>query len=119
MMGSGLRSEKLGRISRTKGAIMGHKVTVAYYSTTKGVTQQQTGAEMLYYGKVFKIPKPLFDEEGDVDFEKELNELIEQSQAKGLEPLLNETTVERYETWDMESEDVWVMYRMPCAKKES
>jgi len=96
---------------------MGHKVTVAYYSTTKGVTQQQTGGEMTYYGKVFKIPKPLFDEEGDVDFEKEIGELVTDIQAKGFEPLSDEMTVERYETWDLESEDVWVMYRMPCAKK--
>lgn len=98
---------------------MAHKVTVAYYPTTKGVSQQQTGEDMVYYGKVFKIPKPLFDEMGDIDFDKEIGGLAEEIQAKGLEPVLNETIVERYEVWDLESDDVWVMYRMPCARKAS
>jgi hypothetical protein len=96
---------------------MGQKVAVAYYSTTRGVTQQQTGEEMVYYGKVFRIPKPLFDEDVDVEFEKEIAELYEEIHAKDLEPLSTETTVERYETWDLESDDVWVMYRIPCVKK--
>jgi hypothetical protein len=93
---------------------MGHKVTVAYYSTTRGVTQQQTGASTIYYGKAFKIPKELFSEDGEVDFEKEIGELVEEIQKKDLEPLLNEATVERYEAWDVEDGDVWVMYRVPC-----
>jgi hypothetical protein len=98
---------------------MSNQLTVAYYSTTRGVTQQQTGGEMVYFGKVFRIPKPLFDEEVQVEFEKEIAELVEEIEAKGLQPLLSDATVERYETWDTESEDVWVMYRMPCTKKES
>ena len=98
---------------------MEQKFTVAYYSTTRGVTQQQTGGEIVYYGKVFKIAKPLFDEDVAVDFEKEIGELIDEIHVKGLEPLSGEPTVERYETWDLESGDVWVMYRMPCAKAGS
>ena len=98
---------------------MAQKVTIAYYSTTKGVTQQQTDASMVYHGKVFRIPKPLFDEEVDVDFDKQIGELVKEIEEKGLEPLLDETTIERYETWDIESGDVWVMYRVPCEKKES
>lgn len=97
---------------------MGHKVTVAYYSTTKGVTQQQTGTSIVYYGKVFKIPKKLFSEDGEVDFEKEIRGLVEEAQEKGLEPVLDEATVERYETWSIEDGDVWVMYRVPCEIKE-
>ena len=96
---------------------MAQKVTVAYYSTTKGVTQQQTDASLVYHGKVFRIPKPLFDEDVEVDFDKEIAELVREVQEKGLEPLLDETTIERYETWDTESGDVWVMYRVPCAEK--
>jgi hypothetical protein len=98
---------------------MAQKVTIAYYSTTNGVTHQQTGGPMIYHGKVFKIHKPLFDEQADVDFQNEIGELIEEIEEKGLEPLLDDTTIERYETWDTESGDVWVMYRVPCAKKES
>jgi hypothetical protein len=98
---------------------MGQKITVAYYSTTRGVTQQQAGGEMIYYGKVFRIPKPLFDEKEDVDFEKEIAELVEEIQAKGLQLVPDQTTVERYETWDLESEDVWVLYRMPCEIEKS
>lgn len=96
---------------------MTQKVTIAYYSTTNGVTHQQTGAPMTYHGKVFKIRKPLFDEEVDVDFEKEIGELVGEMEEKGFEPLLDQTTIERYEAWDTESEDVWVMYRVPCATK--
>ena len=96
---------------------MAQKVNIAYYSTTKGVTQQQTDASMVYHGKIFRIPKPLFDEEVDVDFDKEIGELVQEIQEKGLEPLLDETTIERYETRDIESGDVWVMYLVPCAEK--
>jgi hypothetical protein len=97
---------------------MGHKVTVAYYSTVQGVTQQQTSAPTMYYGKVFKIPKELFSEDGEVDFEKEIGELNGKIDEKGLEPVLDEATIERYETWDIENGDVWVMYRVPCVTKE-
>ena len=96
---------------------MGHKVTVAYYSTMLGVTQQQTGNPTIYYGKVFKIPEELFSEDGEVDFEKEIGELNEEIRDRGLEPVLDEATVERYETWDVENGDVWVMYRVPCKGK--
>ena len=98
---------------------MGHKVTVAYYSTAQGVTQQQKGLSAIYYGKVFKIPKELFSENGDIDFRKDIQELLEEIQDKGLEPILNESTVERYETWELESGDVRVMYRVPCKRKET
>lgn len=95
------------------------KVTVAYYSTSMGVTQQQTGTPMVYYGKVFRIPKDLFGEDGEVDFQKEIEELTVEIQNKGMEPLLEDSTIERYEAWDAEGEDVWVMYRVPCQKEAS
>lgn len=62
---------------------MGYKVTVAYYSTEKGVTQQQTGAPTVYHGKAFRIPRQLFSEDGDVDFEKEIGELVAELEEKG------------------------------------
>ena len=97
---------------------MGHKVTVAYYPTQKGVTEQQTGEPTVYRGKAFKIPKHLFSEDGDVDFEKEIGELVAEMEEKGSEPLLEEATIERYETWDIETGDAWVMYRVPCKAKD-
>jgi len=27
--------------------------------------------------------------------------------------------VERYETWEIESREVWVMYRVPCKSQET
>ena len=95
---------------------MGQKLTVAYYSTLHGVTQQQTGEAVTYYGKVFSIHKGLFSEDGDVDFQEEIAELIEEAREQGLEPILDQATVERYETWEMDGEKVWVMYRLPCKK---
>jgi len=97
---------------------MGFKVTVAYYSTSMGVTQQSTGVSAIYYGKVFKIPEALFSEDGEVDFEKEIGELVGELQGKGLEPVSEEATVERYETLDTETGDTWVMYRVPCKGKD-
>lgn len=67
----------------------------------------------------FKIPKALFSEEGAVDFQKDIEELLEEMQNKGLEPILNDCTVERYETWEIESREVWVMYRVPCKSQET
>ncbi len=95
------------------------KVTVAYYSTLQGVTQQQTGVSASYYGKVFKISKDLFSEDGDVDFQSDIEKLIGEMQGKGLEPLLEEATVERYETWEIDGDNVWVMYRVPCKEKNA
>jgi hypothetical protein len=97
---------------------MAHKVTVAYYSIRKGVTQQQTGAAIVYYGRVFKIPRNRFSEDDEIDFEKDIGELIEEIQQKGLEPVLDQATVERYETWDIDEGDLSVMYRVPCKNKE-
>lgn len=93
---------------------MGHQVTVAYYPTTMGVMQQQTGASTVYYGKVFKISGDSFSESGEIDFEREISELTKEMQKQGLVPVLDEATIERYETWDIDTKDVWVMYRVPC-----
>ena len=101
-----------------KEVLMGHKVTVAYYSTTLGVTQSQTDVPVVYCGKVFKIPKQLFSGDVEVDFEKDISELIQEIQDSGSEPILNRATIERYETWDVETGDVWVMYRVPCKVKD-
>ena len=95
------------------------KIDIAYYKTSMGVTQQQTGASTIYYGKVFRIPKDLFDEEGDVDFEKEIGELVQEIEDQGLEPMIDGTTVERYEIWDLGNGDVSVMYRIPCKREET
>jgi hypothetical protein len=97
---------------------MGHKVTVAYYSTTQGVTQQQSGAQTRYVGKVHRIPKALFSEDGDVDFSKDIAEIVQECQTKGLEPILDDATVERYEVQDIENGDAWVMYRVPCKSND-
>jgi len=97
---------------------MGFKVTVAYYSTSRGVTQQTTGVPSIHYGKVFKVPQALFSEDGDIDFEEEIGRLVEELKDKGLEPVSDEATVERYETLDAETGDTWVMYRVPCKGKE-
>jgi hypothetical protein len=93
---------------------MGYKVTVAYYATDQGVTQQTGNENITYYGKVFKIPKALYSTAGDVDFQKDIEELLEEVQKKGLEPVTGEATIERYETWEIEDGNVWVMYRVPC-----
>ena len=98
---------------------MGHKVTVAYYPVSKGVTEQQCGSPTSYYGKVFKIPKELFSEDGQVDFEKEIGGVIEEVQEKGLGLVADEVTVERYEVTDIETGDMWVMYRVPCHGKDN
>jgi hypothetical protein len=93
---------------------MGFKVTVAYHSTTMGITQQTTGVSAIHYGKVFKIPKALFSEDGEVEFDKEIGELVEELRGKGFDPVSDEFTVERYETLDTDTGDAWVMYRVPC-----
>ena len=95
---------------------MSHKVTVAYYSTTQGVTGQQSSTPMRYFGKVHRIPKALFSEDGDVDFTAEIGALVEEVRNNGVEPILENATVERYEVEDIENGDVWVMYRVPCKK---
>jgi hypothetical protein len=93
------------------------QVTIAYYTTNHGVTQQQKGVEAVYYGKTFKIAKALFSEEGEVDFQKDIEDLLTDIREKGLEPVLDEATIERYETREIGSGDVWVMYRVPCKKR--
>jgi hypothetical protein len=70
-----------------------------------GVTQQQTGASMVYQGETFKIPKQLFAEDGEVDFEKDIWDLIQEIRDGGAEPVLHGATVERYETLDVKTGD--------------
>lgn len=96
---------------------MGHEVRVAYASTTQGMTQQETGATTTYRGKVVKIPKELFGKERQVDLEKDIADLLQEMEYKSLEPAVDDGTIEGYETWDIETGDVWVMYRVPCKEK--
>jgi len=97
---------------------MGHEVRVAYASATQGITRQETGTPTIYHGRCFKIPKALFRKARNVDLERDLEELIQEVQDKGLEPALDGGTIEGYETWDIETGDVWVTYRVPCKGKE-
>jgi hypothetical protein len=96
--------------------MMGHEVSVAYYTTNHGVMQQQQDIEAVYHGKTFHISKEHFSENAEVDFKKDLEELAAELEEQGLEPLLAGGTVERYETWSADGKEVWVMYRIPCKK---
>ena len=93
---------------------MAQRITVMYFSTSQGVTQQQADTATIYYGKTFKIAKELFSPEGEVDFQKDVEGLMQEIMSKGLKLVDADATIERYETWDTDGEEVSVMYRVPC-----
>jgi hypothetical protein len=88
------------------------KGTVFYLSVSRGISNPDGQKPIAYYGKVYRIPKSEHDTIRQLEWELTPDDLLAN--------LPNHTAqspndvIERFEIYDQESGDVWVMYRVPC-----
>jgi hypothetical protein len=91
-----------------------------YFSTLRGVTEQETHSPVVYYGASWRIPR------ASMRSEEAAKKAMKQDFDR-LEALLQRTfedkkvivggIIERYETYDIETGDMLVLYRIPYIEK--
>jgi len=81
-----------------------------YFSTIRGITEQETGKDTVYFGRVLRVPKSQIGGPEHTKLEQELLDWLE-----GMEP--PQGVVERYEIFD--SDDMVIMYRVPYQEEQS
>jgi len=88
---------------------------ILYWSTVKGLANNDGGPATVFYGKVHKIPREDFSTQQHLNHEKMPEEIIEEirSSRPDVDPI---GPVERYEIFEVDTGDVLVMYRIPCRK---
>ena len=88
-----------------------------YYSTVKGLANKDGGPATVFYGKVHRIPREDFGARRQLNCEKLPGDIIEEirNSRPDLDPLPF-GPIERYEIFDVDTGDVFVMYRIPCRK---
>jgi hypothetical protein len=91
------------------------KGTVFYLSVTQGITNPQGKEPIAYYGKVYRIPRSEHGTIRQLEWEMKPDELLGGMGQDG-EPV-GGGVIERFEIYDRDSGDVWVMYRVPCQKR--
>jgi hypothetical protein len=85
-----------------------------------GLANPQGDQPVTYFGKVFRIPHSEHDTIRQLEWEMSPADLLRQvTDAAGrlLTPIAS--AIERVETYDQDTGDVWVMYRIPYAIGES
>ena len=94
-----------------------NKFHLFWFSTGRGISNEDGEKKRLYYGKIFRVPRDLVDEKERLAIEeREMSDLeeraIRQSCTKGGKPAAGEF-MERYDVFDVETGDAMVMYRLP------
>lgn len=93
---------------------------VFYQNVTRGIANPDGSQPVQYFGKVFRIPRSEHDTIRQLEWEINPHELLEgvtDRDGRALMPLAS-SVIERLETYDRETGDVLVMYRVPCAAVE-
>lgn len=89
-----------------------------YQSTVKGITQTVVDGPIVYYGFSFRHAR--LDNEPNLELEREMIERVHDLlDGDGLKERKNAAfvvngTLERYEVFDVDSDDMLIMYRIPC-----
>ena len=96
------------------------KMHMIYFSTVRGMSNPDGAKEMVYYGKVFRVPKGIVAKKkgwalGSIE-NREIEDLeqrfINAPCVKDGNPAISEA-MERYEVFDTDTGDILVMYRVP------
>lgn len=90
---------------------MKHKAKIHYYATIRGISQLETQKDLVYYGLSYRIKRDDFTGAEHRKKEKEILDTIEGWLDDG--QVLKGGTIERYEVFDIESDDIIVMWRIP------
>ena len=94
-----------------------NKFHLLWFSTQRGISNEDGEKSRVYYGKVFRVPRDIATEDARLAIEaREMNDLeeraINQSCTEGGKPAHGEF-LERYDVFDIETGDALVMYRVP------
>ena len=117
--GAGMKSE-VQLTERPTGASSPHRVldmsepqkTIHYFSTLRGFRNQGANEAVVYYGAIVRIPAQEYaTEEATKNYEEPLLDKLEEKVAALGVP--EGAIIERYDTWDWETGDVLVLYRIP------
>lgn len=98
-----------------------YQFTLFHQSPAHGVTQQELEDEEIHYiGKVFKIPYDVYGTAKSKKHELEMDSLIMNIVTEDGEwEAVDGGVIERHEVRDLDSFDVWVMYRVPYHRIKS
>ena len=85
-----------------------------HYQSLVGELEEKTGEDMRYFAVVYSIPSEDFPEDGFF-YEPEETELFTVIKDKGIGEFksLDGRGIERYEIYDMNTDDIHIMYRIP------
>lgn len=89
---------------------------MVYNSTLRGKTERETGRATVYYGLTYHIPKDVYGTDKHLEIETAYQAKVDKLIAEGIDDqggFPKGGTVERYEAWDIDSDDVLVMWRIP------
>lgn len=92
------------------------KGTVFYLSVCRGISNPNGQRPITYYGKVYRIPRSEHGTIRQLEWEMTPDDLLADLRAEHGQSLdlMPDGVIERFETYDRDSGDVWVMYRVPC-----
>jgi hypothetical protein len=91
-----------------------------YQSLIGGIPDRETEDEMNYFAVVYTVPFDDLDDE-EIYYDPEETELLTVVRSKGVAEFkpLDGRGVERYEIYDVNTDDVHVMYRIPYKPPKS
>jgi hypothetical protein len=94
---------------------MGDKGIVYYQSVFRGITNPDGSRPVTYFGKVYRIPRSEHGSMRQLEWELKPEEILAGMKREDGTPIehIEGGIIERFEIYDQESGDVWVMYRVP------
>lgn len=91
------------------------KGNVFYLSVGRGITNPDGSRPVAYFGKVYRIPRSEHGTLRQLEWEMTPDDLLADMTRPDGVPIehVPDGVVERFEIYDQDSGDVWVMYRVP------
>lgn len=100
---------------RVLGPCVMSKSSVFYLSVSRGITNPDGSRPVAYFGKVFRIPRSEHGSLRQLEWEMTPEDLLADLTSREGNSIqyVPDGVVERFEIYDQDSGDVWVMYRVP------
>ena len=110
-------AEEKRRLERDQSIVK--SMGVHYQSTIRGRANPSAEPRMLYYGVVLRIPRQEYcADPAEALRRHDVGTLASLLRPRGSEVPARTGPIERYEVWDIDTSDVWVMWRVPYARLE-
>lgn len=93
---------------------------VFYQSVSRGFSNPDGKRPVTYFGKVYRIPKSEHGTLRQLEWELTPDDLLASLPQEGGAAVQQVAggIIERFEIYDQETGDVWVMYRIPYEREE-